>query len=224
MSTLSSANPSPAFRSRDQLAPQNSGEGGKPALRRVLCQQRYRSLESQPNAILVAALSELPRQLQCLGRHGFLGLYSPLKNEPDLRSLSTQLEHHDCLCGMALPAVDQRDMLVYRRWRAGQPLGLDACGIPAPDAAAESLNAGSLAMLLVPGLAVDGEGYRLGSGNGYFDRLRKHPDWSEVPALVVLPASCRVNRLPRDPWDVPFDGWLSEDGLQWLQPVEHQQG
>lgn len=224
MSTLSSANPSPALPSRDQLAPQNSGEEGKPALRRVLRQQRHRAIESQPSAILVAALSELPRQLRRLGRRGFLGLYSPLKSEPDLRSLSTRLEHHDCLCGMALPAVDQHDMLNYRCWRGERLLGVDACGIPAPDAAAESLNAGSLTMLLVPGLAVDRQGYRLGSGNGYFDRLRKHPGWREVPALVVLPASCRVNRLPCDPWDVPFDGWLSEDGLQWLQPVEHQEG
>jgi 5-formyltetrahydrofolate cyclo-ligase len=37
-----------------------------------------------------------------------------------------------------------------------------------------------------------------------------------VPAVAVLPRGCRVERLPRDPWDVPLQGWLDEDGLAWL--------
>jgi len=37
-----------------------------------------------------------------------------------------------------------------------------------------------------------------------------------VPALVVLPAACVCDRLPADPWDVPFDGWLDEQGCHWI--------
>jgi 5-formyltetrahydrofolate cyclo-ligase len=35
---------------------------------------------------------------------------------------------------------------------------------------------------------------------------------------VVVPAACVVPRLPRDPWDVPFPGWLAETGLHWADP------
>ena len=37
-----------------------------------------------------------------------------------------------------------------------------------------------------------------------------------VPALVVLPAACVCDRLPADPWDVLFDGWLDERGCHWI--------
>jgi 5-formyltetrahydrofolate cyclo-ligase len=55
-------------------------------------------------------------------------------------------------------------------------------------------------------------GLRLGSGGGWYDRLRADPRWAAVPALAVLPAACVVTPLPRDPWDIPFDGWIDERG------------
>jgi 5-formyltetrahydrofolate cyclo-ligase len=38
-----------------------------------------------------------------------------------------------------------------------------------------------------------------------------------VPALAVLPAACLAPSLPLDPWDVPFSGWLDEDGIHWVE-------
>jgi 5-formyltetrahydrofolate cyclo-ligase len=35
----------------------------------------------------------------------------------------------------------------------------------------------------------------------------------------VLPDACLVEELPREPWDVPFAGWLDEQGIHWLQAV-----
>jgi len=31
-----------------------------------------------------------------------------------------------------------------------------------------------------------------------------------------LPTACLLPGLPRDPWDVPFQGWLDGAGLHWL--------
>ena len=72
---------------------------------------------------------------------------------------------------------------------------------------------------LVPALALDQRGIRLGYGGGWFDRLRSDPLWGAVPALAVLPAGCLVEQLPSDSWDVPFQGWLDEHGVHWLQAV-----
>ncbi|MFN5162901.1 MAG: 5-formyltetrahydrofolate cyclo-ligase, partial [Cyanobacteriota bacterium] len=83
----------------------------------------------------------------------------------------------------------------------------------------DSLAAPDLGLLLVPALAIDRRGIRLGYGGGWYDRLRADPAWRAVPALVVLPAACVVEALPSDPWDVPFDGWIDESGLHWITPT-----
>ncbi|MEB3270820.1 MAG: 5-formyltetrahydrofolate cyclo-ligase [Synechococcus sp.] len=88
--------------------------------------------------------------------------------------------------------------------------------VPAPETAA--LAPEQLGLLLVPALALDCHGIRLGSGGGWYDRLRADPAWRAVPALAVLPAVCRCEPLPAEPWDVPFDGWLDERGIGWLAP------
>ncbi len=87
----------------------------------------------------------------------------------------------------------------------------------ATDQPAADLPAAALALLLVPALAIDPHsGIRLGSGGGWYDRLRADPAWRAVPALAVLPAAGVVAGLPRDGWDVPFAGWLDETGLHWI--------
>jgi len=90
--------------------------------------------------------------------------------------------------------------------------------LPMPVPGAAALAPGQLGLLLVPALALDRHGIRLGSGGGWYDRLRADPAWRAVPALAVLPAACRCELLPADPWDVPFDGWLDERGIGWLAP------
>lgn len=145
------------------------------------------------------------------GRH--LGLYWPLAGEVDLRSLQALLPNP-----LALPAItaapgDPAARLVYRPWRSGDALEPDCCGIPAPLASAGELPAQELGLLLVPALACDAAGIRLGYGGGWYDRLRTDPAWAQVAALAVLPRGCRVEQLPRDPWDVPLQGWIDEDGL-----------
>jgi 5-formyltetrahydrofolate cyclo-ligase len=165
------------------------------------------------------ALREIPALLP---PRTWLGLWWPLPGEPDLRPLADRLPDR-----VALPAIVPWKgpgagaaggrRLVYRPWRPGEALVSDLCGIPAPPPgggeAGLALAPSDLALLLVPALAVDPAGLRLGSGGGWYDRLRADPAWRGVPALAVLPAACVCPALPRDPWDIPFDGWLDETGL-----------
>ncbi|MFN9546018.1 MAG: 5-formyltetrahydrofolate cyclo-ligase [Cyanobacteriota bacterium] len=184
----------------------------KPSLRRHFREQRRAAVAAAPGALAAAAAAAVPTLLVPPLR---LGLYWPIGQEPDLRPLVDLLpiawRSH-----LALPAI-RGDRLIYLPWQPGDPLATDGAGIPAP-LGERGLAPGQLGLLLVPALAVDRSGIRLGYGGGWYDRLRSDPLWQAVPALVVVPAVCVVPRLPCDCWDVPFPGWLEETGLQWRSP------
>lgn len=182
----------------------------KSKLRRRYRRTRRLSLAEAAAGIVAVARRELPGQVPP-DRH--LGLYWPLAQEPDLRILAERPPGP-----LALPAVRPGVGLVYLPWSPGEPLGPDACGIAAP-LEGTPLEPEALALLLVPALAVSPAGLRLGSGGGWYDRLRADPRWRAVPALAVLPAACVAAKLPSDPWDIPFSGWLDEEGLHWIGPA-----
>ncbi|MCX5949400.1 MAG: 5-formyltetrahydrofolate cyclo-ligase [Cyanobacteria bacterium] len=186
----------------------------KSRLRRQFRTLRLAALAEAEAQILAVAQREIPILLPAGQR---LGIYWPLAGEADLRPLAA-LD-----LPLALPAVwgeaTPAARLIYRPWRPGEPLAPDHCGIPAPLASnaptppATELHPDALGLLLVPALALDRRGIRLGYGGGWYDRLRAEPAWRAVPALAVLPAACVVEDLPCDGWDLPFSGWLDERGL-----------
>ena len=146
----------------------------KPTLRRHFKTQRH--LGKAATRSIQDAVAALIDQSDCGNRH--VGIYWPLPGEADLRPLRDG--PHSPL---ALPVADGNGRLIYRSW-GEDPLQPDGCGIPAP-AAGDALKPDQLALLLVPALAVDGAGIRLGYGGGYYDRLRADPAWAAVPAWVV---------------------------------------
>lgn len=181
--------------------------GGKEELRRYFRQQRRLGVAAAPGAIAAAAAALVP---SLLAPSQWLGLYWPIGHEPDLCPLAETLPspwRHQ----LALPAI-RGERLLYLPWQPGDSMEPDGVGIPSPLGDA-GLAPEQLGLLLVPSLAVDLQGVRLGSGGGWYDRLRADPRWRAVPAMAVLPALCVTPALPRDPWDVPLAGWLDERGL-----------
>lgn len=69
--------------------------------------------------------------------------------------------------------------------------------------------------VLVPALAVDHHGTRLGRGAGYYDRaLARVP--TGIPIVALLHAGELVPRLPADPWDRPVTA-VSCPALGWTE-------
>ncbi len=69
----------------------------------------------------------------------------------------------------------------------------------------------SASVLLVPALAVDARGIRLGRGGGSYDRVlpRVPPD---VPVIAVLHRGELLESVPHDPWDQPVRAVVTPDG------------
>ena len=196
----------------------------KALLRQQFRAQRQALLPVAQPAIETQALRHVPG---LLSPGQLLGLYWPLPGEVDLRTLHSLLPGRVALPAITHTAEDGGAQLVYRLWDNAKALAPDGCGIPAPAACTGELRPGELGggelepemlgLLLIPALAYDAAGIRLGYGGGWYDRLRADPTWARVPALAVLPQGCRVEQLPRDPWDVPLQGWLDENGPCWLE-------
>ena len=65
-------------------------------------------------------------------------------------------------------------------------------------------------LVLVPGLAYDQEGWRLGYGGGYYDRFLKG---FMGTSLGVIYDALLLNALPHDANDVQMDFIVSENGI-----------
>lgn len=73
-------------------------------------------------------------------------------------------------------------------------------------------------VFLVPALSVDERGYRLGYGGGYYDKcLSQHPDLLRVGILYEI---CKEKVLPIEPFDVPLDILITEEGVTDFRILE----
>lgn len=90
-------------------------------------------------------------------------------------------------------------------------------GFPQPTAAAFELQPRHISLALVPGVAFDRQGTRLGHGVGYFDELlARLPD--DCPRVGVALSELVFDRLPSEPHDVPMTHLATEDGVVAIAP------
>ena len=94
----------------------------------------------------------------------------------------------------------------------GGPLEVHPYGFPQPHRSAPEVHPFDIDALLVPGLAFDLWGNRLGRGAGYYDRLLSivRP---EVPLVGIVPVELAVDRLPAEIHDVPMTHLATEEGV-----------
>ena len=144
----------------------------------------------------------------------YIGIYWPLKGEIDIRFIK-EINNQK----VVLPSSSKTKGITYHHW-SNNRLEIDSNNIPAPTGE-NIIKANDISILFVPAIAIDQEGYRLGYGGGYFDRLRQRDLWLSIPSFVVISDNCISKRpLPREKWDVPFNGWISEKGLHQIEATK----
>lgn len=141
--------------------------------------------------------------------------YFAADGELDTEPLCARM--HEMNLEVVFPVVGKRRgqrAMRFRRTRPGQALELNAFGIWEPAVnSGRSVPGWSISMMLVPLVAFDTLGTRLGMGGGYYDAYLAKLG-PQRPLLVGYAHECqRVERVPRAPWDVPLDAVATEGSL-----------
>jgi 5-formyltetrahydrofolate cyclo-ligase len=131
----------------------------------------------------------------------------PMGAEIDPRPLLLALQGRGH--ALALPVTPRRgNPLSFRAWRFGAPLGPGRFGTRQPFPEAPEVTPD---FVLVPMLAFDGRGHRLGYGGGYYDRTLAALPFAA--ALGIAFASQRLPLVPTDPTDIPLPRIATEAGI-----------
>jgi 5-formyltetrahydrofolate cyclo-ligase len=72
-------------------------------------------------------------------------------------------------------------------------------------------------LLIVPGLAFDRQGFRLGMGGGYYDRFFLRSPWPGTVRLGLAFSFQVLEAVPREAWDCPVHALGTEKGLLWIE-------
>lgn len=136
-----------------------------------------------------------------------ISAYWPLEEEFDPRPLFTALHRRGHPVG--LPVILGRGQpLLFRRWEPGMDLVRGSFRVMTPPPTALEIVP---RLLLVPLLAFDRAGYRLGYGGGFYDRtIAKLRAAGETLAIGVTFATLEVPAVPRDETDQPLDWIVTE--------------
>ncbi len=168
------------------------------AARTALDDAGQATLASRVEANLATLLDAMPPQT--------LAFCAPVRREFDARPLVARL------LGLgwraAIPVVVAADSpMAFRLWTPDAAMTVDRHGIPIPQDGAEV----TPDVLLLPLVAFDARGFRLGYGAGYFDRT--------LAAMVPRPLAigvgyelCRVADIHPEPHDIALDVLVTEAG------------
>ena len=181
------------------------------------------------------ARRELPKELQArhdiaIARHYFasglatradcVALYVANDGEVDLEPLALRLARAGKR--LALPVVrsapGRMPHLEFYRWAPGNPMMRNRYGILEPAPGAAFVPALALGLVLLPLVAFDNHGTRLGMGAGFYDRFlgALAPTLRPFAVGVAHEVQRSTTALPASDRDVPLDGVITERGWQRL--------
>ena len=178
----------------------------KAALRKIAGARRKAAAAASPQAA-----TALQRQFEAVPRpvaSSAVSGYWPIGSEIDPRPLLEDFVAAGLEVGLPV-VLGPGQPLQFRRWRPGEALEAAGFGLQEPSAASPALTP---RLLLVPLLAFDRAGYRLGYGGGFYDRTlaRLRPADPQCLAVGLAYAAQEVEAVPREATDLALDWIVTE--------------
>lgn len=135
-----------------------------------------------------------------------IGIYWPIRNEPDLRDRYADWAAHGMQ--LALPVVIDPDLpLKFLAWAPGEPLVKDAMGVWVPAMSAREVLP---EVVLVPCVGFNTARVRLGYGGGFYDRTLAN---ASRPLAIGIGYSFMQADFAAEAHDVALDMIITETAL-----------
>ena len=128
--------------------------------------------------------------------------YFSFQQEPDLSQLFPHKQFGFPRC--------VKQSLTWHFWQPPQLLEHNKYDIQEPLQSSPVIEPQQVDLILVPTVACDRFGYRLGYGGGYYDRFLSASQWRNIPTMGVLFDFAYLDKLPQESWDIPLDGVCTE--------------
>lgn len=199
--------------------------GDREQLRRAL-RRRRRELSPAERAAAARNLARILQRHRLLRPGCRIAAYIAHGAEADLSAVIALARRRGCI--VYLPAItnERGRRMAFLRHDADAALRTNCYGIPEPDPReARRIGVRELDLVLVPLVAFDARGWRLGSGAGYYDRALRHlrsgRRWRRPRLIGVGYDFQRVPRLDPAPWDVPLDAILTPRALHAVRRADH---
>ena len=178
----------------------------KRALRRSMLAWRG-SLDEETRRQAAVGLLEMWRLERPVRAPAVVSGFWPMAEELDIRPLMIELFEQGCR--LALPVVvAKKQPLVFRAWRPGDSLEAGVFGTLHPSPQCDVVEPDAL---IVPLLACDEEGWRLGYGGGFYDRTLEGLRARKMITAIGVGFNAQiVPDVPHGPEDQRLD-WLLTD-------------
>lgn len=176
------------LRQRAKMALRNRLRAVRSALPKSACDARSRKIHER-----LCALPEFDRASTVLA---FASIQNEIRTRGFIEAAWAQGKR------VALPCV-VGDRLQLRLVESETPLQEGAFSVPEPPTDAPQVRADEVDFALVPALAVDPRGYRIGYGGGYYDKLL--PELSRACSSAVAYDFQLISEVPELPFDMRVD-------------------
>lgn len=191
------------------------------AIRKTFKEKREKLPTQQRNAAAQQALNIWRKQSELTSAER-IGLFWSVKGE-----LPTQALIEYCLSAkqaVYLPKVDENKQghLLFGPYQRDTPMQPDRFGIPTPQfAPSEAENPSKLDVIVMPLVAADLQGNRIGMGAGYYDRTLANLAPCKPKAHPILLGwgyewQVLQDLLKPTEWDIPLSGLITDEHIRWF--------
>lgn len=179
---------------------------------RAQIRQRRRKLSANEQRFLAKRATDRLLQSSRFQKSCYIACYIAIDNEIATKALIGAIWQQQKQC--YLPVIDRchPGNMHFHLYQANDNLIKNKWQIPEPSASSPRITADALDLVMMPLVAFDQAGHRLGTGGGYYDRYFANiKQWPKAPYLCGFAYHCQqVAELPTQDWDVAMHAIVTD--------------
>jgi 5-formyltetrahydrofolate cyclo-ligase len=181
-----------------------------------LLRERMRALRSGLSADQIRSISHATCRaafrLPEIQEAGTVHIYSSIAARQEIDTVPLIALLQSAGKRIVMPVIrdfDAADGMTHHEYRGEEGLTVNRWGVREP-AEGAVVPPEELDVVVVPALAVDMRGNRLGFGKGYYDAFLRT---TTATSVVLCPSACLVEELPTEPHDIQIDIIITESSI-----------